>query len=141
MPRGHRKQFIPPATYRILLLIFISFLCWQLGAYLVDSPLGRRWSLAGSTFATAIFCVFFVIAQNSLALRISTIGISLSATVRTRPFLNTGYLSTSFDPYNKLTRKHIPFLSFCCLGSIGHVGGVIRVRDLKTPWSPVNTGF
>ncbi|GJE98431.1 MFS general substrate transporter [Phanerochaete sordida] len=51
-----------------------------LGAYLVDSPLGRRWSLAGSTFCTALCCEFFVLAQSSLAVRISTLGISLCAT-------------------------------------------------------------
>ncbi|EKM51853.1 uncharacterized protein PHACADRAFT_165177 [Phanerochaete carnosa HHB-10118-sp] len=51
-----------------------------LGAYLVDSSIGRRRSLASSTFATALCCVFFVLAQGSLAVRISTMGISLSAT-------------------------------------------------------------
>ncbi|CAL1712613.1 unnamed protein product [Somion occarium] len=51
-----------------------------LGAYMVDSRLGRRWSLAGSTFVTAFFCVLFVIAQNPWAVRASTVGISLSAT-------------------------------------------------------------
>ncbi|KAG6919261.1 hypothetical protein DXG01_008057 [Tephrocybe rancida] len=38
-----------------------------LGAYLIESPLGRRWSLAGSTFLTAFFCVVFVIANSSWA--------------------------------------------------------------------------
>jgi len=51
-----------------------------LGAYLIDSPLGRRWSLAGSTFVTAFFCVVFVIVEQSWAVRASTVGISLSAT-------------------------------------------------------------
>ncbi|KAJ3771287.1 MFS general substrate transporter [Lentinula raphanica] len=51
-----------------------------LGAYLVDSVLGRRWSLAGSTFITAFFCVMFIMADATWAIRASTIGISLSAT-------------------------------------------------------------
>ncbi|KAF8907387.1 major facilitator superfamily domain-containing protein [Mucidula mucida] len=51
-----------------------------LGAYLVESPLGRRWSLAGSTFVTAFFCIVFAMVQESWAVRASTVGISLSAT-------------------------------------------------------------
>ncbi|KAI0953359.1 hypothetical protein AcW1_007597 [Taiwanofungus camphoratus] len=51
-----------------------------LGAYLIDSPLGRRWSLAGSTFVTAFFCAIFVLVEQSWAVRASTVGISLSAT-------------------------------------------------------------
>ncbi|KZT11946.1 MFS general substrate transporter [Laetiporus sulphureus 93-53] len=51
-----------------------------LGAYLIDSPLGRRWSLAGSTFVTAFFCAVFVFVEQSWAVRASTVGISLSAT-------------------------------------------------------------
>ncbi|KAG6865049.1 hypothetical protein C0991_005495 [Blastosporella zonata] len=51
-----------------------------LGAYLVESPVGRRWSLAGSTFITALFCVVFVVVESSWAVRASTVGISLSAT-------------------------------------------------------------
>lgn len=53
----------------------------QIGAWLVDSQLGRRWSLAGSTLLTSLFCVFFIYAEGPLAVRISTVGISLSATV------------------------------------------------------------
>lgn len=48
---------------------------------MVDSPLGRRWSLAGSTLVTALFCLFFVFAQAPWAVTASTVGISLSATV------------------------------------------------------------
>ncbi|KIM89212.1 hypothetical protein PILCRDRAFT_813136 [Piloderma croceum F 1598] len=51
-----------------------------LGAYLVETPLGRRGSLAWSTFVTAIFCVVFVIVDGPLAIRASTVGISLCAT-------------------------------------------------------------
>lgn len=49
---------------------------------MVESSLGRRWSLAASTFVTAFFCVVFVLVQSSWAVRASTVGISLSATVR-----------------------------------------------------------
>ncbi|KAI0695996.1 major facilitator superfamily domain-containing protein [Cytidiella melzeri] len=51
-----------------------------IGAWLVDSRLGRRWSLAGSTLLTSLFCLFFVYAQRPWAVQASTVGISLSAT-------------------------------------------------------------
>ncbi|KAF5340081.1 hypothetical protein D9758_013141 [Tetrapyrgos nigripes] len=51
-----------------------------LGAYMVNSSLGRRWSLASSTFVTAFFCVVFVWVESTWAVRITTVGISLSAT-------------------------------------------------------------
>ncbi|KAJ7601244.1 major facilitator superfamily domain-containing protein [Mycena floridula] len=52
-----------------------------LGAWMVDiSWLGRRWSLAGSTFVTAIFCTVFVSVEAAWAVRATTVGISLSAT-------------------------------------------------------------
>ncbi|KAF9493580.1 MFS general substrate transporter [Pleurotus eryngii] len=51
-----------------------------LGAYMIESPLGRRWSLASSTFVTAFFCVIFVGVESPWAVRASTVGISLSAT-------------------------------------------------------------
>ncbi|KAG7088038.1 hypothetical protein E1B28_012072 [Marasmius oreades] len=51
-----------------------------LGAYMTESPLGRRWSLAGTTFLTAFFCVVFIEVQTSWAVRASSVGISLSAT-------------------------------------------------------------
>ncbi|KIK69824.1 hypothetical protein GYMLUDRAFT_151542 [Collybiopsis luxurians FD-317 M1] len=51
-----------------------------LGAYMVESPLGRRWSLAGSTFVTAFFCVVFIMADSTWAIRASSVGVSLSAT-------------------------------------------------------------
>lgn len=54
----------------------------QLGAYLIESSLGRKGSLAGSTFITAFFCVVFVLVKETWAVRMSTVGISLSATVR-----------------------------------------------------------
>jgi len=49
---------------------------------MVNSSLGRRWSLAGSTFITAFFCVVFVMVDSTWAVRATTVGISLSATVR-----------------------------------------------------------
>ena len=52
----------------------------QLGAYLVDSSFGRRWSLAGSTFFTAFFCVVFVNVDGPLLLKASTVGTSLAST-------------------------------------------------------------
>ncbi|PFH49963.1 hypothetical protein AMATHDRAFT_62131 [Amanita thiersii Skay4041] len=51
-----------------------------LGAYLIESRLGRRWSLAGSTFLTALLCLVFVRVHTTLAVRLTTVGISLSAT-------------------------------------------------------------
>jgi hypothetical protein len=55
----------------------------QLGAWLIEWPqLGRRLALAGSTFLTALLCVVFVLVSDSVAVTASTVGISLSATVR-----------------------------------------------------------
>ncbi|KAH8114414.1 MFS general substrate transporter [Phellopilus nigrolimitatus] len=51
-----------------------------IGAYMIESSFGRRWSLAGSTFVTAAFCLAFTFAESSLAVRLSTTGISLSST-------------------------------------------------------------
>ncbi|KAI0322023.1 MFS general substrate transporter [Amylostereum chailletii] len=51
-----------------------------LGAWLIESPLGRRLSLAGSTFVTAAFCLLFVMVDSQFAVTASTVGISLSAT-------------------------------------------------------------
>lgn len=49
---------------------------------MIESSWGRRWSLAGSTLVTALFCVAFAFAESSFFVRLSTIGISLSSTVR-----------------------------------------------------------
>ncbi|KAI0040049.1 MFS general substrate transporter [Auriscalpium vulgare] len=51
-----------------------------LGAYLIESPLGRRVSLAASTFVTALFCTIFAMVDGQFAITASTVGISLSAT-------------------------------------------------------------
>ncbi|KAF9222968.1 MFS general substrate transporter [Gyrodon lividus] len=51
-----------------------------LGAYMVESSLGRRGSLAGTTLLTAFFCMMFVHVQSPLMVRVSSVGISLSAT-------------------------------------------------------------
>jgi MFS family permease len=51
-----------------------------LGAYMVESPLGRRGSLATTTFITAFFCIVFVLVRSAFLVRVSSVGISLSAT-------------------------------------------------------------
>ncbi|KAF7364811.1 MFS general substrate transporter [Mycena venus] len=54
-----------------------------LGARLIITPLGRRWSLAGSTLLTAAFCILFVFSQSaeiSWAVRISAVGVGLAST-------------------------------------------------------------
>ncbi|EKM79586.1 hypothetical protein AGABI1DRAFT_74699 [Agaricus bisporus var. burnettii JB137-S8] len=51
-----------------------------LGAWLIESSLGRRLSLAASTFITAVFCVVFIMVESTWAVRLSTMGVSLSAT-------------------------------------------------------------
>ena len=53
----------------------------QVGAYMVESPLGRRRSLAGTTLLTAFFCMAFVLVDHPFWVRVSSVGISLSATV------------------------------------------------------------
>jgi len=50
-----------------------------LGAWLQELPLGKRISLALSTVATAILCWVFVLVNSEIAIRITTVGISLSA--------------------------------------------------------------
>ena len=55
----------------------------KLGAWLIERPgRGRRLSLAGNTLLTAMLCVGFVLAQNPIAVTASTVGISLSSSVR-----------------------------------------------------------
>ncbi|EIN12783.1 MFS general substrate transporter, partial [Punctularia strigosozonata HHB-11173 SS5] len=51
-----------------------------LGAWMVESRLGRRWSLAGSTFITGFFCAVFIMVQSAWAVRVTTMAISLSVT-------------------------------------------------------------
>ncbi|KAF8125767.1 MFS general substrate transporter [Boletus edulis] len=51
-----------------------------LGAFMVESALGRRRSLAGMTLLTAFFCMAFVFFESPLLVRVSSVGISLSAT-------------------------------------------------------------
>jgi hypothetical protein len=53
----------------------------QVGAWLVETRIGKRWALAGSTFFTAVLCAAFVHARSPLAVRLSTVGISLTSTV------------------------------------------------------------
>ncbi|KAH9959805.1 major facilitator superfamily domain-containing protein [Russula dissimulans] len=53
-----------------------------LGAWLIERPgIGRRLSLAGSTFMTALLCLIFVLVQDPVAVTASTVGISLSSSV------------------------------------------------------------
>ncbi|KAF8527425.1 MFS general substrate transporter [Hysterangium stoloniferum] len=51
-----------------------------LGAYLIQSPLGRRLSLTFSTLMTAVFCIVFELVESRWAVRASTVGISLTST-------------------------------------------------------------
>ncbi|KAN0074636.1 Major facilitator superfamily domain containing protein [Tylopilus felleus] len=51
-----------------------------LGAYMVESSLGRRRSLAATTLLTAFFCMVFVLFESPLLVRVSSVGISLTAT-------------------------------------------------------------
>ncbi|KAG2337733.1 MFS general substrate transporter [Suillus weaverae] len=51
-----------------------------LGAYMVESPLGQRNSLAATTFITVFFCIVFTLIRSALLVRVSSVGISLNAT-------------------------------------------------------------
>ncbi|KAH9964760.1 major facilitator superfamily domain-containing protein, partial [Russula compacta] len=52
------------------------------GAWLIEWPrLGRKLSLAGSLFSTALLCVIFGLVEHPLAVTASTVGISLSSSV------------------------------------------------------------
>jgi len=48
---------------------------------MVESVLGRRRSLAGTTLLTAFFCMAFVLVESPFLVRVSSVGISLSSTV------------------------------------------------------------
>lgn len=48
---------------------------------MIESPLGRRKSLALSTFVTALFCFAFVQVESKTGVMWSTIGVSLASTV------------------------------------------------------------
>jgi len=51
-----------------------------LGAYLIETPLGRRKTLAASTLVTASFCILFAVVRSNLWIMIAEVGVSLSAT-------------------------------------------------------------
>jgi hypothetical protein len=69
------ESVIPFADERFVIIL-------KLGAWLIERPgLGRRLSLAGSTFLTAILCVGFVLVQNPVVVTATTVGISLSSSV------------------------------------------------------------
>lgn len=53
----------------------------QVGAWAIETRLGRRGSLAASTFTTAAFCAMFVLVESVFLVRVATVAISLSATV------------------------------------------------------------
>lgn len=79
---------------------------------MIESSFGRRWSLAGSTFVTAAFCVAFIFAESSFFVWLSTTGISLSSTVCT-------FFSI----------LHLHLNAYTCLLLIDDVGGTIRVNN------------
>lgn len=63
--------------------IVVDELGHKLGAWLIEWPrLGRKLSLAWSTFLTALLCVVFVLVEHPFAVTASTVGISLSSSVR-----------------------------------------------------------
>jgi hypothetical protein len=82
----------------------------QFGAYLVESSLGRRWSLAGSSFSTALLCAAFVGAKSPLAVRMSTVGVSLSATVSIQAALFHTFLVDRVVVFRQC--------GLCCMGKL-----------------------
>ncbi|CCO28811.1 putative MFS-type transporter PB1E7,08c [Rhizoctonia solani AG-1 IB] len=52
-----------------------------IGAWMIESPLGRRKSLALSTFITAICCLAFVQVESKTGVVWSTIGVSLASAI------------------------------------------------------------
>ncbi|KAF8491171.1 MFS general substrate transporter [Russula emetica] len=53
-----------------------------LGAWLIERPgLGRKLSLVGSTFLTALLCLGFALVKDPVAVTATTVGISLSSSV------------------------------------------------------------
>jgi len=63
---------------------------------MVESPFGRRGALATTTFVTALFCIIFAFVKDAFLVRASSVGISLSATVRNS--LRTSF-SASYAEY------------------------------------------
>ncbi|THH16949.1 hypothetical protein EW146_g3782 [Bondarzewia mesenterica] len=128
----------------------------QLGAYLIESPLGRRLSLAGSTFVTAFFCIVFVMVDGQFAVTASTIGISLSATAMwavlygwTPEIFGTKVRGTACGTASALSRMYV-FLAifpsfFLCCPDFAHsgvrrggmiapiLGGVLLMGDTSFP--------
>lgn len=52
-----------------------------IGAYLIDTPLGYRWSMSGSTFLTAAGILLFAYISSSLAIVLSSAFVSLTGTL------------------------------------------------------------
>jgi hypothetical protein len=70
------REFFPPFRRRFIIII-------KLGAWLIERPgLGRKLSLVGSTLLTALLCLGFVLAKDPVAVTATTVGISLSSSVR-----------------------------------------------------------
>ncbi|KAH0826166.1 major facilitator superfamily domain-containing protein [Lanmaoa asiatica] len=84
-----------------------------LGAYMVESALGRRRSLAGMTLLTAFFCMVFVLVENPFLVRVSSVGISLSATTMYAVLYGVvgGRLRSLVPKYaGQLVGSHRPYL-------------------------------
>jgi hypothetical protein len=70
------SEFFFPFRRRFIIII-------KLGAWLIERPgLGRKLSLVGSTLLTALLCLGFVLAKDPMAVTATTVGISLSSSVR-----------------------------------------------------------
>ncbi|KAF5376819.1 hypothetical protein D9757_008908 [Collybiopsis confluens] len=105
-----------------------------LGAYMIESSLGRRWSLAASTFTTGLFCVVFIMADSTWAIRASTVGISLSATAMwavlygwtPEIFGTEGMIHVAFACFEQLT-GNAPVRGTACgiASALSRIGGMI----------------
>ena len=95
---------------------------------MIETPLGRRKSLALSTFTTAFFCAVFAKVTSQAAITASSMAISLAVTVCTRissigyyrePYLQTmwavlyGMTPETFEPAGKFLGS--PFFQFSVL--------------------------
>jgi hypothetical protein len=70
------ERIFPTFWRRFIMII-------KLGAWLIERPgLGRKLSLVGSTWLTAILCLGFVLVEDPVAVTATTVGISLSSSVR-----------------------------------------------------------
>ncbi len=107
-----RSPWFSSTFSQLPIIINFDRLFEQLGAYLIESSLGRKWSLAGSTFVTAFFCVIFALVTSTWGVRLSTIGISLSSTVI---FFSSSSLPES-GPLNFMLITHRLCGRYCMVG-------------------------